>query len=151
MANRSELDRFMSYVDKCSTGCWLWTGFRMKNGYGQFSHRVRSDPHELAHRASFRLFKGTIEPGMEILHACDTPSCVNPDHLSVGTRIDNMQDAKRKGRNARGEHHGRSKLTAEAVLAIRNSTDPQKEVAAQFSISQKTVSEIRLRQKWAHL
>jgi hypothetical protein len=83
------------------SGCWLWQrsvcGGRLK--YGQFSIDGRCI---LAHRASYLLHKGPIPPGMDVCHSCDTPLCVNPDHLFVGTRKRNMEDAKSKGRMATG-------------------------------------------------
>lgn len=85
------------------------------------------------------------------MHSCDNPSCVNPDHLSLGTRTENMQDAKRKGRNARGEGHGRSKLSCRDVEMIMKSPLSQAEIGQLFGISQGHVSEIKAGKKWSHL
>lgn len=145
MGRRSEIERFMSHVDKQSA-CWLWTAYRMPRGYGHFR---QPNTHELAHRAAYRLFIGPIGDGLDVMHACDNPSCVNPAHLSLGTRTDNMRDAKRKGRNARGEAHGRSKLSAADVAAIRSSAASQSELARAFGVSQPHVSAIRACKKWA--
>lgn len=76
-------------------GCWLWTGAAYANGYGQVSigaHRFR------AHRASFAVKWGEAPDHLQVCHKCDTPSCINPDHLFVGTASENMQDMVRKGR-----------------------------------------------------
>ena len=78
-----------------ATGCWNWVGGKGNNGYG----RIRiNDKFYLPHRASYVIFVGDIPEGMCVCHKCDNPSCINPEHLFVGTRNDNMQDALRKGR-----------------------------------------------------
>jgi hypothetical protein len=142
-----ETDRFMSHVAKQDYGCWLWTAFRMKNGYGNFRTPAR---HELAHRASYRLFNGVLDE-RDVMHSCDNPSCVNPNHLSLGTRADNMKDAKAKGRNARGDTHGMSKITEADAIQIRRTTSPQAAIAAQYGLSQSTISQIRTGKRWAYL
>jgi hypothetical protein len=75
--------------------CWEWGGMRDKNGYGRIS--VNKVP-ALAHRVMYRESGRVIPEGLGLLHACDNPPCINPDHLSPGTHLENMQDAARKGR-----------------------------------------------------
>jgi hypothetical protein len=94
-------ERFMDSVSFCpTTGCWLWTGkFHYMSKYGQFHfggwrHR--------AHRFSWELFRGGIPGNLFVLHKCDTPLCVNPEHLFLGTARDNTHDAIRKGRFVNG-------------------------------------------------
>ena len=135
----SEVERFMAKVHKAENGCWLWTAYRMRNGYGNFRTPLR---HELAHRASYRLFIGVLD-ARDVMHSCDTPSCVNPEHLSLGTRFENMQDAKSKMRMRTGEAHGRSKLTDMQVALVRAASGLQREIADTFGISQGHVSTIR--------
>ncbi|MEN5115875.1 HNH endonuclease signature motif containing protein [Luteimonas sp. TWI662] len=77
-------------------GCWLWTRSVGSNGYGRDSTGKHS--YVEAHRSSFIAFKGQIPDGLCVCHRCDTPSCVNPDHLFLGTRSENLRDAYRKGR-----------------------------------------------------
>ena len=141
---QSEMDRFMSHVHKHDSGCWLWTAYCMKNGYGHFSTKLK---HELSHRVSYRLFNGQLDT-RDVMHQCDTPSCVNPNHLVLGTRLENMQDAKRKGRMSIGEQHGRSKLTNEQVQFIRKSNKLQREIANEFGITQGHVSCLKNSKKW---
>lgn len=81
-----------------NTGCWEWQGGRNTQGYGHFC--VRKPQSKMAHRWSYEHYKGPIPEGHLVLHACDNPPCVNPEHLSTGTQKDNMQDAKRKRRRA---------------------------------------------------
>ena len=84
------------------SGCWLWTAHIAPTGYGMIS--FRRGPHgsipETAHRVSYRLFRGEILDGMHVCHTCDNRACVNPAHLWVGSRTDNMRDMVKKGRHA---------------------------------------------------
>lgn len=88
--------RFWSKVQQ-GEGCWLWTSNVLKNGYGQFWMGAGLVP-EYAHRVAWQLTSGPIPDGLFVLHHCDTPTCVRPDHLFLGTHTDNMRDASRKGR-----------------------------------------------------
>lgn len=81
------------------TPCWEWMGTKNLNRYGNFSSRYFSS---LAHRASWEIFIGPIPDGLVICHKCDNPSCVNPEHLFLGTQHDNMQDMAQKGRSTKG-------------------------------------------------
>jgi hypothetical protein len=103
-------------VDKTGN-CWLWRGRRSGNGYGQIGIARKS---HLAHRFMWQLLKGPIPPGLHVLHKCDTPACVNPDHLFLGTAKDNSDDKWAKGRDGtvRGELAGMSKLTDNLVRWI---------------------------------
>ncbi len=83
--------RFWDKVDK-SGKCWIWRGSKLKTGYGRFHFAGKTIT---AHRISWMLAHGSIEEGMHVLHKCDNPPCVNPDHLYIGTHTQNMQDKKR--------------------------------------------------------
>lgn len=111
-AKQSEYFRFV----KASTllNCWTWRG--KKNGrlpYGLFSGL-------LAHRVMWTIVVGPIPPGLEILHNCDNPPCVNPFHLKAGTHAQNMGDAAKRGRMPRGEARPLAKLTDEKVRELRD-------------------------------
>jgi len=85
-------EEFFKNVNKTET-CWLWTGWINRSGYGQRSKRL--DGKVMAqgmHRYSYELHKGPIPKGLHVLHSCNVKSCVNPDHLRIGTHTDNMRD-----------------------------------------------------------
>src|SRR5260370_21245414 len=78
-----------------TNGCWVYTGHLNSKGYGQIKY---NDKLELVHRISYRIMKGRIPKGLFVLHKCDNPPCFNPDHLFVGTQLDNIRDMISKGR-----------------------------------------------------
>lgn len=121
--------RFWSKVEK-SNGCWLWKASKRFKGYGAFAyHEGGKLIQDRAHRYSWRLKNGPIPDRLWVLHKCDTPACVNPDHLFLGTVQDNVTDMMVKGRRVlggtyggdyrKGESHHQAKLTTEQVKEIR--------------------------------
>lgn len=91
-------ERFWRFVQK-TDGCWLWTGSTSKEGYGKLSGGNRGASPLVASRVSWLLHFGPVPEGMHILHACDTPSCVRPNHLFPGTAATNARDMVSKGRH----------------------------------------------------
>lgn len=145
--------RFWSYVEfRDNNECWPWTGCTTANGYGRASRDGGANV--LAHRRAYELVFGAIPDGLVVLHQCDTPACVNPAHLRIGTQHDNMLDCVAKGRAARGEKNGRAKLSTSDVRAIRRATRRAlsfREIANAFGVSTKTISRINRATTWKHI
>lgn len=140
--------RFLAMVDIHPNGCIVWTGVPMRGGYG----RIRVNGKSMkAHRYSWELSNGPLPEGAWVLHRCDNPPCVNPDHLFLGSPSDNVADMVEKKRHRFGERVSNSKLTADEIRAIRASKLTQQETANQFGISQANVSSIQLRKAWKHV
>jgi hypothetical protein len=142
--------RFRRRVQVAENGCWMWTGAVIHSA-GSIYGRFRD---ELAHRASFRSFKGPIPSGHLVRHTCDTPLCVNPDHLLSGTQADNMRDARERGRTARGESLFWAKLTAQKVRDMRamrltGATYPT--LGLVFGVSQQTAWDACTGRTWRHV
>lgn len=95
-AKRPMRERLMERVVFGATDCWHWMGARNAFGYGRMTHEGRL---QVAHRLSWTEANGPIPDGLYALHKCDNPSCINPDHLFLGTYSDNLRDAWAKGRN----------------------------------------------------
>lgn len=124
--------------------CLMWRGGLNAGGYGYVWHKGKNRG---AHRVSYELNVGNIPEGMEILHSCDTPGCIEPSHLSPGTHRENIQEMVARSRrdNASGSRHGMSKLTEQQVREIRSRYKPRCRVnsscalAREFGVSQATV------------
>jgi hypothetical protein len=92
---------FWGRVDRREGECWFWLGAKQVNGYGLCAVGRRDDGRQIneqTHRIAYRLTHGTIPDGMYVLHSCDQPPCCNPEHLMLGTQLDNIHDAIHKGR-----------------------------------------------------
>jgi len=128
-------------------GCWNWQGWRNRQAYGEFI----GFGERLAHRVAYVLYVGPIPEGLCILHSCDNPSCVNPAHLSPGTRTKNLADMTRRGRRARGAKHGMAKLNESQVLQILKDPRRSSDVALEYGVSRRSISLIRAGINWSHL
>ena len=147
---RSVKDRFESKIAyESMSGCWLWTASLDRKNYGYF----KTNKTEKAHRVSYKLYNGPIPEGLSVCHKCDVPSCVNPDHLWLGTNKDNERDKIAKGRAnyARGESHIRAKLTEDAVIDIRKKEMSQRKYARKYGVSRTSVGLAQIRKTWKHV
>ena len=99
------MERFLTYVEK-TDGCWNWTGWKDEEGYGRFT--AQRNGKYVSWRSHRWMYSQTYELDalMVVRHSCDNPSCVNPEHLSVGTHADNMRDKMERGRWSGGRPKG---------------------------------------------
>jgi hypothetical protein len=140
--------RFWALVNK-TDGCWLWAGsLNRAGGYGRFAKYVLGSHASTvgAHRFSYILAHGEIPDGLVVRHTCDTPACVNPSHLVLGTQQDNVQDQIDRGRKAIGERAGCATLSDKDVQLIRQSYleggISQSEIARCFGVDKRTINRI---------
>jgi len=152
------LDRFWSRVVK-SDGCWMWMSPPPKNGYGRISVNGRLWS---VHRLSYQMHFGDIPAGLFVCHHCDNRRCVRPDHLFLGTSLDNVRDMIAKGRSRHpnppphpGELHGQARLTASQVIEMRRAyaagEGSYAQMAARFGVHPQTVASIIQGKRWRHL
>lgn len=149
-------ERFYRYVGPVTgTGCILWTGAVSIGGYGIIGSGIAKGDYVYANRLSYEIFIGPIPESLFALHRCDNPPCVNPFHLFLGTHLDNARDKVAKGRQPKGENHGRAKLTDERVLAIREryyrGDVGQEQLASDNGVSINTIARIVNHRNWTHL
>lgn len=151
---KSVQDRFMDKVmPEPNTGCWIWIAGMNIKGYGTFGIG-QQQMSSTSHRVSYEMFVGHIPDGMHVLHHCDSPYCVNPSHLWLGTNLDNQKDKFRKGRTARGISHSRAKLTENEVKIIRETHSAgfsRSAIARYFKMSLWATRSIIDRITWKHI
>lgn len=136
--------------------CWLWTGSCTLEGYGKLGHQYRT---LLAHRVSWEMAHGQIAGGLWVLHECDTPPCVNPFHLRLGTPVANYEDMVGKGRQSnarpRGVQSGRAKLNDAAVREIRQRFAQggvtKKALAVVYGVSAQIIYYVVIGKTWRHV
>lgn len=131
------------------SGCWIWIGSRLASGYGRIwcSGKIR-----LAHRVSYEIHRGPITGDLQVCHHCDNPSCVNPEHLFIGTNAENVADKVAKGRQAMGSGNGQAKLSMADVAYIRSMPMvSDTKLAARFDVNRSQIWRIRSGKKWANL
>lgn len=152
MTSETDRARFMAKVRvRQANECWVWDASTNNCGYGQFRYAGKM---RKAHRISYEFFIGTIPDGIQVCHKCDNPSCVNPNHLFLGTHTENMKDMAAKGRAGvtLGKFNPNSKLTPDAVKAIRaDTTKTTKQLGAEFGVSDVMISKIKTGRSWRHI
>ena len=157
MYSNDVIARFWNKVNKDDGGgCWIWTGTIQSGGYGNVGVHGRN---LRAHRLAYELTYGPIPPGMCVCHRCDVRSCVNPDHLFLGTKADNTHDMVRKGRHVAislpGSNNPSSVLTDDDVREIRRRVRvdgvSRTQIAKEFGVSQPLISQIVIGRAWKHL
>ncbi len=132
--------------------CWLWTGYANWQDYGRFRGAGRKKV--LAHRFAFELVHGALSAEFCVLHACDTPACVNPAHLRAGTVAQNNADRNAKVRQARGTANGRAVLSEANVASIRRafaSGISVPSLANSFGVNSKAIYQVVNGRTWRHL
>jgi hypothetical protein len=134
------------------SGCWLWSGNTTRHGYGVLAGKYM-------HRYAYRVAHGAIPEGAHVLHKCDVPCCVNPDHIFLGSQADNNADKVAKGRakggSMKGDAHPMHKLTAEEVAEIRSEYASmehknQSALARKYGVSQGQIWSILNNRNWRH-
>lgn len=131
------------------TGCWVWIIKNPIQRYGWW----KAFGEIKAHRASWVMHNGPVPDGMQVLHKCDNPRCVNPQHLFIGTQIDNMKDMslKKRGRVSVGARNTNAKLNEAQVRLVRVSSIPNKQLAELLGVNANTIGCIKRRELWPHL
>ncbi len=133
-----------------SNGCLEFAGYKNSDGYGRI---MRSGTSWAAHRLSYVLSSGPIPEGLVVMHECDNPACINPEHLKVGTIADNVHDMERKCRTRRrkGSAHQNAKLTEKDVVLIRTTDESVTNLAKRLGVTKTLVSRIRNGFTWKHV
>jgi len=135
------------------TGCWNWQLYKDHQGYGKVFNQGKT---RLAHQVAWEEAYGPIPNGLCVLHRCDNPSCVNPEHLFLGTVQENNIDRDTKGRHVplHGSELGNARLHESDIPEIREllaSGLSQQKIADRFGVSQKTIWRIAARKAWTHV
>ena len=122
------------YIPIPETGCWIWEKSVSGKGYARMSIKDRLYG---VNRVAWEIYRGHIPNGMNVLHNCDTPLCINPDHLFLGTFSDNLQDCHNKGR--KNHPRGLTNEQAVAILAHHTAGISVPDIATKFSVGHQTV------------
>ena len=155
------LEKF--YIPEPMSGCWIWIGALSGFGYGSFFYDGKR---EQAHRVSYAMAKRITVfslRGLLLLHSCDNPACINPDHVEIGTQLQNIRQAAARGRLARGPKHGtytkpesrvrgakngNAVLTQKQVDAIRACHLPNNQIALLVGVSRSRIGAIKRGKSW---
>lgn len=166
MVSEKTVRLFWEKVQKTDT-CWIWTASKRYKGYGAFCWKDGTTYlNGRAHRFAYQLLVGPIPDGMFVLHKCDVPACVNPEHLFLGTNQDNVDDMMRKGRHVsggtygpgnykRGTEHWRSKLTPDDVREMRrlysSGGATLSQLARKYGVNSSCISKVVNKDRWSHV
>jgi len=154
MPEKSLQERFEEKVEFIPpSSCHWWSASLNNDGYGQF--RVGGKMQK-THRVAYSLYKGPILQGMCVCHSCDNRACVNPDHLWLGTHIQNIADRVKKDRSRKdlkGSNSRWAKLSEDDIQVIRGllKNHTQEFIAKRFGVLQGAISKIKLRKTWSHI
>ena len=142
------------------TMCWNWMGYLNRGAKKQYGSIKIDGKSVAAHRFSWEIYNGSKVPdGMIVMHNCDNPRCVNPDHLCIGTTQDNSDDKVKKNRQAKGlsfvnrkaangSRNGLAKLTENQAKEIFNNTNSQRKIAERYGVSQTVIHNIKSMKTW---
>lgn len=142
---QERIDALLERTVVSPNGCRLFTGCIQANGYGRATISGKTD---YAHRHMYRLFHGHIPQCIDVCHWCDVRACINPHHLFLGTRADNMADAVRKGRQAKGTKLPHTKLSDVDKKNITNrarSGEMYESIARDFGICRQHAGQIAIK------
>lgn len=149
--------RIMNSIRIDENGCWRWVKTRARNGYGTFAYGGGSNAR--AHRVSYMLFVGPIPDNHDVCHRCDVRDCVNPSHLFCGTRSENIQDAKAKGRlrttaSRIGTAHHCAKLSDDNVREIKDALaagQSKRTLSTLYGVTEPAIRSIATGKTWKHI
>jgi hypothetical protein len=140
--------RLLSKIVHVDSGCWIWTGQKSQKGYGVLQIQKKNKIKKYrAHRLSYEVFKEPIPEGLYVCHSCDTPACINPDHLWVGTVQENNADKVAKQR-------GNTRLSVEKVIEIKKMLAEgysKYQIAEIYDVHPRTIFDIKTGRTWRHV